>query len=86
LIARINANLGFPVGFINPILYSLGGAFRDVVAPPGPVKNSYGEVAGYPAGAGWDACTGLGSVKGTALQNGLKTALEGHKEPAAVKR
>ena len=39
-----------------------------------------------PAGAGWDACTGLGSVKGTALQNGLKAALEGHTEPAAVKK
>jgi kumamolisin len=73
LIARINANLGRPVGFINPILYNLAGnTFRDIVGAPGPANNSFGRVTGYPAGTGWDACTGLGSVKGTALQNALK--------------
>jgi kumamolisin len=28
-------------------------------------------VKGYPAGPGWDACTGLGSVNGQALQAAL---------------
>jgi kumamolisin len=75
LIARINANLGHPVGFINPILYSLARtAFRDIVNPPGPANNSFGRVIGYPIRRGWDACTGLGSVKGTAVQDGLRTA------------
>jgi kumamolisin len=75
LIALINANLGAPVGFINPILYSIGaGAFRDVSGPPGPDNNSCNGVTGYPAGPGWNGCTGLGSVNGVALQNGLKTA------------
>jgi kumamolisin len=75
LIARINGNLGHPVGFINPILYSLAAsAFRGVASPPGPVDNSYNGVAGYPAKPGWNPCTGLGSVKGTALQDGLKAA------------
>ena len=75
LIARINANLGRPVGFINPILYSLAGtAFRAIAGPPGPANNSYGAIAGYPAGAGWNACTGLGSVNGTALQTGIQAS------------
>jgi kumamolisin len=75
LIALINANLGFAVGFINPTLYRLAGsAFRDIVSPPGPANNSFGQVTGYPVGAGWDACTGLGSVNGTVLQNGLQAA------------
>ncbi len=72
LIARINANLGQPVGFLNTTLYSLPAAtFRDVSSPPGPANNSYAKVKGYPAGAGWDACTGRGSVKGQALQTAL---------------
>jgi kumamolisin len=76
LIARINANLGHPVGFINPLLYSMGNAaFRDISSPPGPANNSFQRVTGYPAGPGWDACTGFGSCNGVALQNGLKAAL-----------
>jgi kumamolisin len=75
LIARINANLGFTVGFINPTLYSLAAnTFRGLSAPPGPANNSFGDVKGYSASSGWNACTGLGSVKGTALQNGLRAA------------
>lgn len=31
----------------------------------------------YPAGVGWDACTGFGSVKGVALQNALQAAHAG---------
>jgi len=76
LIALINANLGAPVGFINPDLYKIGaGAIRDISGPPGPANKSLEGVTGYPAGPGWDACTGLGSVNGVALENGLKTAL-----------
>jgi kumamolisin len=76
LIARINANLGTPVGFINPMLYKMGaGTYRDITTPPGPGNNSLEGVTGYPVGPGWDACTGLGSVNGVALENGLKTAI-----------
>jgi len=81
LIARINANLGHSVGFINPLLYSLAAsAFRDVAGSHGPANNSFGRVIGYPARAGWDACTGLGSAKGIALQNGLKAAFAAHQD------
>ena len=83
LIAVINANLGMSVGFINPILYSLkGSAFRPIAGPPGPANNSFGNVTGYPATAGWNACTGLGSVIGTALQDGLAAAFQKAAQPA----
>jgi kumamolisin len=78
LIARINANLGRSVGFINPHIYAAaGGAFRDIAGPAGPANNSYGRVVGYPVTVGWDGCTGLGSVKGLALQSTLHTAAQG---------
>jgi kumamolisin len=82
LFARINANLGVSVGFVNQILYSLGkSAFRDTVSPPGPENNSFNGVTGYPVETGWDACTGWGSVKGLVLQNGLKAGNAGSKLP-----
>lgn len=74
LIAIINANLGAPVGFLNPVLYTIQGVFRDISSPPGPANNSYQGVTGYPATAGWNACTGLGSANGTALQAALQSA------------
>jgi kumamolisin len=78
LIAVINANIGQSVGFINPTLYSQssssGKIFRDIVGAPGPANNSFDGVAGYPAETGWDACTGLGSVNGSALQAALQGA------------
>jgi len=85
LFARINANLGVSVGFVNPVLYNMAKtAFRDVVAPPGPANNSFHGVTGYPVVAGWDAVTGLGSVKGASLQVALKTANAGSKAPSAL--
>jgi kumamolisin len=69
LVARINGNLNSAIGFLNPTLYSLpASTFRGITAPPGPANNNFGKVEGYRAGPGWNACTGLGSVNGTALQ------------------
>jgi kumamolisin len=79
LIARINANLGFSVGNINLDLYQSGGSVcRDVNPtstnpPSGPLNNSFSGIQGYPAGPGWDACTGWGSIDGEALQTWLST-------------
>jgi kumamolisin len=61
LIALINDSLGKPVGFINPLLYQNASAavdFNDVTS---------GNNGAYPAGPGWDACTGLGSPIGTGV-------------------
>ena len=72
LIAIINAALGENVGFLNPALYEIGSAgFRDIVGAPGPTDNGINGVQGYPAGPGWDACTGWGSPDGEALLGAL---------------
>jgi kumamolisin len=53
------AQVGGPLGFINPHLYPLGAkAFRDITS---------GTNGAYDAGVGWDPCTGLGSPKAAAL-------------------
>ncbi|KAH0542990.1 hypothetical protein FGG08_002678 [Glutinoglossum americanum] len=83
LIAVINAAIGHNVGFVNPALYTLGSsAFRDIVGAPGPADNGLKGVAGYPAHPGWDACTGWGSINGTALLAGLRRLFSpGHHDP-----
>jgi len=83
LVAVINANLGASVGFLNPQLYAMANtAFREISGPPGPANNSFDGITGYPASKVWNACTGLGSIDGTALQTGLKTAATGTTSPA----
>jgi kumamolisin len=65
LIARINQELGAPIGFLNPLLYTKIGAgvLRDITS---------GSNGAYQAGAGWDANTGWGSPGGTALLEALR--------------
>ncbi|MGC0313930.1 S53 family peptidase [Kitasatospora acidiphila] len=65
LLARVNQGLGAPVGFLNPLLYGklASGVLRDI---------TQGSNGAYPAGPGWDACSGFGSPGGQALLDGLK--------------
>jgi kumamolisin len=65
LIALLNQSAGAPLGFAQPRLYPLVGsdAFHDITS---------GNNGSYQAGAGWDACTGLGSPDGTQLAAQLK--------------
>ena len=73
LIAVMNAALGVNLGFVNPAIYALQGAgFRDIVPGAGPGDNANSGSPGYPAGAGWDACTGWGSPRGQALLDNLR--------------
>jgi kumamolisin len=59
LIALINSQTEQNVGFLNAMLYARGArALRDITS---------GSNGAYKAGAGWDACTGLGSPNGQAL-------------------
>jgi kumamolisin len=60
LIALLNQSLGAPVGYAQPRLYPLLGsaAFHDI---------TQGDNGAYSAGAGWDACSGLGSPDGEQL-------------------
>ena len=74
-VAKLNAAMGTRLGFINPILYSKGSlAFRDIVPAGGPANNANGGTAGYPSGAGWDACTGWGSIDGAKMLGMLRGA------------
>jgi kumamolisin len=71
LIAILNQQLGKPVGFINPALYSLPkGVLNDITSG----NNDDSNLGYYSAGSGWDACTGLGSANGTALLNALQSS------------
>ncbi len=68
LVTVINAALGTPVGYINPYIYNFNSrGFRQISGPPGPANNGLNKVPGYPAGKGWNACTGWGSPDGVAL-------------------
>jgi kumamolisin len=65
LIALLNQALGQPVGYLNPLLYqkaSSSGDFHEITS---------GNNGAYAAGAGWNACTGLGSPIGTAVEAAL---------------
>jgi kumamolisin len=89
LVARLNQQLGHSLGAANAALYGIGKAFRDI---------TQGNNGSYAAGAGWDACTGLGSPNGQALLGALqagstspapsppsrKPKRGGHKPPAPV--
>jgi kumamolisin len=84
LIARLNEQLGAPLGFWNPLLYEhvqTTDAFNDITQGNNDTTALSG---GYSAGPGWDACTGFGSPNGgkllAALQ-GLIPPLSGGSAP-----
>ncbi|MGH9395599.1 MAG: S53 family peptidase [Terriglobia bacterium] len=74
LVARVNQKLGKPAGYLNPLIYpaavSLNGAFRDITSG----NNDVSQIGGYPAGKGWDACTGWGSPNGASLLKALSSS------------
>lgn len=72
LFARINAGGAKPVGYVTPLLYASAGAAgcRDVTQGD---NDPTGRIGGYPAGPGWDACTGWGSPNGRTLGPALRT-------------
>ena len=58
LVARINSTRASPIGFMNPKLYANPASLRDI---------THGTIGDFVASGGWDACTGLGSPKGTSI-------------------
>ena len=70
LIALLNQAKAKNVGFLNPFLYAnaKAGVVHDVTKGTNAIKNT---VKGYSAGAGWDACSGLGTPDGTAILDKL---------------
>lgn len=67
LTAIANQMAGRSLGFLNPALYALAGSpayaadFRDITAGNNSYVGQGVAVAGYSAGPGWDAVTGLGA-------------------------
>jgi kumamolisin len=81
LTALLNQALGQSVGELAPRLYAIPqgdreAVFRDVTVGDNSVPASeFGPAtAGYRAGPGWDACTGLGSIHGQGLLQHLQAA------------
>jgi len=79
LVAVLNAELGEPVGYLNPNLYMFANSpvFRDSADG---ATNATNGAPGYHAVPGWDACTGFGSIRG----DELLLALRGVGEPPAL--
>lgn len=88
--ALLRSALGIKLGALNTILYTLkDAAFNDIKTgdndphtTPANVKLTIPTYTGntpdpafFNAGKGWDACTGLGSVDGTKLLNGIASLL-----------
>ena len=66
LVAMINQSRGKPVGYLNPVLYTLGAqGFRDITS---------GTNGAYNAGKGWDTCTGWGRPIGTKIETALSAS------------
>ena len=61
LIARINQQIGKPVGFLNPLIYA------QAVEATGLHDVTDGNNGSFTASEGWDPCTGLGSPDGARL-------------------
>ena len=82
LVALINAQLKIRLGYLNPTLYELAasGIYRDVTCCG---TNAWADAPGYHVGKGWDATTGFGSVRGTALLDELTSDLFAALIPAA---
>ncbi len=89
LIAQLNQALGRPVGALLPALYGIPvpdrqKVLRDITTGNNSVPASqFGPAtAGYSAAAGWDACTGLGSIHGATLATLLQGLVQRHAAPA----
>ncbi|WP_431819450.1 S53 family peptidase [Burkholderia sp. F1] len=92
LMAVIRSALGVALAPLNSLLYQLAGsAFNDVTTgnndsgdSPANVKKAIPTYTGttadapfFTAGAGWDACSGLGSIDGIKLLDGIASLLYG---------
>jgi kumamolisin len=69
LVACINTELNARCGFITPLLYQLSKGSANPMREITRGNNGF-----YEAGAGWDACTGLGSPSGERLIEALRNS------------
>lgn len=75
LTAVVQQAFGIPLGFLNPTFYTLGETvFNDItIGTNDSVDNP--DSTFFTASAGWDPCTGWGSIDGNKLINGIANLL-----------
>lgn len=66
LLTIANAERATPLGLVSPLLYRTSALLRPITVG----DNRQGGI-GYAAGAGWNACTGLGVPRGAEIVSGL---------------
>ena len=71
LYAVLRSAFGVPLGFFNPTIYQIGSSVcNDITSGNNDPADGSGAPF-YTASAGWDPCTGWGSMDGTKLLNGI---------------
>ena len=73
LAARLVQAHGGSIGCLNALLYATPGLCTPVTTGNNGIA---GWIDGYQAGAGWSACTGLGTPDGSAILQALSPPLE----------
>ena len=71
LAAVLRSALGVAFGFLNPLLYQLGDSVCNDITNGNNDPSDGTRAPFYTATAGWDPCTGWGSIDGTKLLNGI---------------
>ncbi|MGD0214768.1 MAG: S53 family peptidase [Terriglobales bacterium] len=79
LVARVNQQMGKPIGFLNPLIY------KQAVEASGFHDITQGNNGAFSAAKGWDPCTGLGSPDGVSLEAALTGTAAGSSSIHAAK-
>lgn len=77
IVALAVQQAGHRLGLLNPVLYRLAGAPDSGLVDVTTGDNSYGDVVGFQAGAGYDMASGLGTVDAARLVPALAGAAGG---------
>jgi hypothetical protein len=71
LYAVLRSAFGVPLGFFNPTIYQIGSTVCNDITSGNNDSADGSNAPFYTAAAGWDPCTGWGSIDGTKLLNGI---------------
>lgn len=73
LIAILNQLSGKRMGFCHPLFYANPHCFNDITTGNIGFYAANTQLPAYRASVGWDACTGLGTIKGNAIYQLIRT-------------
>ena len=71
-----NPQKGQPIGFLTPFLYEFGASVCNDITVGNNDSGDSPDSPYYQAGAGWDYCTGWGSIDGEKLLNALSQVFD----------